>query len=159
MCTVHVYEARAPRYIGTAAAASWFAICRHLHCQPDSVRSASQPKTKPGLEWGKYVSWDPRGRQRKAGSTPDEVAVLGLVSISCALEQVVQKLDHILEGVSEDAAHVAQHIHPRPSVHLLQRDQLKPAEVPRGLELPVALLCMERHACDSGMRARLRVDD
>ena len=63
-----------------------------------------------------------------AGSDrPDEVAFGRLLCSSCPLEEVIQQFDHILERISEDAAHVAQHIHPWAAAQLVQGDQLEPA--------------------------------
>ncbi len=56
----------------------------------------------------------------RAAGTPDEIDVWGLGRLGCTLEQVIKKLHHILEGISEDAAHVAQHIHSGSAIQLLQ---------------------------------------
>ena len=57
----------------------------------------------------------------RAAGTPDEVHVWGLRRLCCTLEKVIKKLHHILEGISEDAAHVAQHIHSGSATQLLQK--------------------------------------
>lgn len=41
------------------------------------------------------------------------------------LEEVVQQLHHILEGVSKDAAHVAQHVNSWPPLKLLHATTCK----------------------------------
>ena len=48
---------------------------------------------------------------RQTGVAPDEVLICGFIGLGCISEEVVQQLDNILEGVSEDAAHVAEHVH------------------------------------------------
>ncbi len=63
----------------------------------------------------------------KFDCAPDKILLRRFIGGGRALEKVIQQLNHILEGVSEDAAHVAQHIHARPPAHLRQRHQLKPA--------------------------------
>lgn len=50
---------------------------------------------------------------------PDEVLIQGFWCLCSPLEEIIQQLHHILEGISEDAAHVAQHIHSGPPFQLL----------------------------------------
>ena len=58
-------------------------------------------------------------RYRQTGIAPDEVPICGFSGLGCVSEEVIQQLDNILEGVSEDAAHVAEHIHSGSASQLL----------------------------------------
>ena len=55
----------------------------------------------------------------KLYAIPDEVLIRGFWCLCSPLEEIVQQLHHILEGIPEDATHVAQHIHSGPPFQLL----------------------------------------